>query len=133
MKDFFRIAAPLPLLGLVAEKLFLRRYMLALLRERNDVIKRVAESGEWAGICPHTVRRMRDEGDSRRRIRAGCTVLARHFNAKGDETVVLSRNPDRGGPWRTVPWDGARWVHGGGDRWRRRADQTCRTQRELPL
>lgn len=47
MKDFFRIAAPLPVLGIVAEVLFLRRYMLALLRERNAVIKRVAESSEW--------------------------------------------------------------------------------------
>jgi hypothetical protein len=47
MKDVFSIAAPLPLLGPLAEALFLRRYMLALLRERNAVIKRVAESGEW--------------------------------------------------------------------------------------
>jgi hypothetical protein len=47
MKDVFSIAAPLPLLGPLAETLFLRRYMLALLRERNAVIKRVAESSEW--------------------------------------------------------------------------------------
>ena len=47
MKDVFSIVAPLPLLGPVAEALFLRRYMLALLRERNTVIKRVAESSEW--------------------------------------------------------------------------------------
>ena len=47
MKDVFRIAAPLPFLGPLAEKIFLRRYMLALLRERNAVIKRVAESSEW--------------------------------------------------------------------------------------
>jgi hypothetical protein len=47
MKDIFAIAAPLPLLGTLAEVLFLRRYMLALLRERNAVIKRVAESDEW--------------------------------------------------------------------------------------
>ena len=47
MRDLFRIAAPLPVLGTVAEILFLRRYMLALLRERNAVIKRVAESSEW--------------------------------------------------------------------------------------
>jgi hypothetical protein len=39
MKDIFLIAAPLPLLGPLAEALFLRRYMLALLRERNAVIK----------------------------------------------------------------------------------------------
>jgi len=47
MKDIFRVAAPLPILGPLAEVLFLRRYMLALLRERNVVIKRVAESEEW--------------------------------------------------------------------------------------
>ena len=47
MKDVFRIAAPLPVLGILAEVLFLRRYMLALLREREAVIKRVAESSEW--------------------------------------------------------------------------------------
>ena len=47
MRDLFRIAAPLPVLGAIAELLFLRRYMLALLRERNAVIQRVAESSEW--------------------------------------------------------------------------------------
>ena len=52
MKDVFSIAAPLPLLGPLAEALFLRRYMLALLRERNAVIKRVAESCEWEKYLP---------------------------------------------------------------------------------
>ena len=48
MKDIFRVAAPLPLLGRLAETLFLRRYMLVLLRERNAVIKRIAESpSDW--------------------------------------------------------------------------------------
>jgi hypothetical protein len=47
MKDLFVIAAPLPLLGPLAETLFLRRYMQALLRERNAVIKRIAESSDW--------------------------------------------------------------------------------------
>jgi hypothetical protein len=41
------VAAPLPVLGPLAEALFLRSYMQALLRERNAVIKRVAESSEW--------------------------------------------------------------------------------------
>ena len=49
MRDDFRVAAPLPLLGPL-EVLFLRRYMLALLRERNAVIKQVAESDESARI-----------------------------------------------------------------------------------
>ena len=54
MKDLFSIAAPLPVLGPLAEVLFLRRYMLALLRERNAVIKRVAESGEWQNYLPNS-------------------------------------------------------------------------------
>jgi hypothetical protein len=57
MKDVFSIAAPLPLLGPIAEALFLRRYMLALLRERNTVIKRVAESSEWERYLPGTSQR----------------------------------------------------------------------------
>jgi hypothetical protein len=52
MKDVFSIAAPLPLLGPLAETLFLRRYMLALLRERNAVIKHVAESSDWEQYLP---------------------------------------------------------------------------------
>jgi len=52
MKDLFLVAAPLRLLGLLAEALFLRRYMLALLRERNAVIKRIAESSEWQRYLP---------------------------------------------------------------------------------
>jgi ligand-binding SRPBCC domain-containing protein len=47
MKDVFRFAAPLPVLGRVAELLFLRRYMKALLHERNVVIRQIAESEEW--------------------------------------------------------------------------------------
>ena len=52
MRDVFRIAAPLPLLGSLAEALFLRRYMLALLRERNRVIKHVAETDLWKDYLP---------------------------------------------------------------------------------
>ena len=33
-------------------------------------------------------------------------ILARHFHAKGDETVVLSRSRRTGFPWRVVQWDG---------------------------
>jgi hypothetical protein len=47
MRDDFRVAASIPLLGPLAETLFLRRYMLALLRERNAVIKQLAESNDW--------------------------------------------------------------------------------------
>jgi hypothetical protein len=52
MRDIFRVAAPLPILGPLAEVLFLRRYMLALLRERNTIIQRVAETSEWQCYLP---------------------------------------------------------------------------------
>lgn len=47
MKDVFRFAAPLPILGRIAEILCLQRYMQALLQERNAVLKQIAESGDW--------------------------------------------------------------------------------------
>jgi ligand-binding SRPBCC domain-containing protein len=47
MKDAFRFAAPLPILGRVAEAAVLSEYMQRLLRERNQAIKQIAESGEW--------------------------------------------------------------------------------------
>ncbi len=54
LRDIFAISAPFPILGLIAEWLFLRRYMVALNRERNAVIKRVAESDEWQRYLPPT-------------------------------------------------------------------------------
>ncbi len=47
MGDVFRYAAPIPVLGVLAERLVLDRYMRDLLRERNRIVKRVAESEEW--------------------------------------------------------------------------------------
>jgi ligand-binding SRPBCC domain-containing protein len=47
MRDVFRFAAPLPVLGRLAEAAVLRRYMRALLRERNAVVKEIAESTLW--------------------------------------------------------------------------------------
>jgi len=47
MKDVFYFAAPLPLLGRLAEMVFLSRYMRTLLDERNVVLKRIAESADW--------------------------------------------------------------------------------------
>ena len=52
MKDVFCFAAPLPVLGRLAEIAFLGRYMQALLRERNAVIKEIAESAEWKRYLP---------------------------------------------------------------------------------
>lgn len=47
LRDDFRFAAPLGILGRVMEVLVLRRYMTRFLERRNAVIKRVAESEEW--------------------------------------------------------------------------------------
>jgi ligand-binding SRPBCC domain-containing protein len=47
MRDLFSFEAPLGLLGRLAERLFLERYLRRLLKERALVIKRVAESEEW--------------------------------------------------------------------------------------
>ena len=47
MTDVFRFAAPLSILGKIAEVIVLRRYMTNLLCERNTVIKEIAESEEW--------------------------------------------------------------------------------------
>lgn len=47
MNDVFCLAAPFGILGRIAEITVLRSYMQALLRERNAVIKRIAESSEW--------------------------------------------------------------------------------------
>ena len=45
-------AAPLPVLGRLAEVAVLRRYMRALLRERNRAIKAIAESADWRRYLP---------------------------------------------------------------------------------
>lgn len=47
MRDVFRFRAPLPILGRMAEVLFLGRYMTNLLHERNSVLKQIAESNSW--------------------------------------------------------------------------------------
>jgi ligand-binding SRPBCC domain-containing protein len=52
MKDVFCFAAPLPVLGPLAEAAFLRAYMQGLLRERNAVLKQIAESTEWRKYLP---------------------------------------------------------------------------------
>jgi len=44
MKDIFVYTAPLGLLGVFADVLFLKRYMARLLVERNATLKRFAEA-----------------------------------------------------------------------------------------
>jgi ligand-binding SRPBCC domain-containing protein len=52
LRDEFRFAAPLGVLGRIAEALVLRRYLTRFLERRNAVIKRVAESEEWREFVP---------------------------------------------------------------------------------
>lgn len=47
MRDVFCFAAPLGMLGRLAEVAVLRRYMQMLLRERNSVLREIAESETW--------------------------------------------------------------------------------------
>ena len=46
MRDEIRFAAPCGLLGKMTEKL-VRRHLIAMLKQRNAIIRRVAESEEW--------------------------------------------------------------------------------------
>jgi len=48
LRNVYCFTAPLAALGRLAEILFLRRYMMGLLRERNEVVRDIAESAEWA-------------------------------------------------------------------------------------
>jgi ligand-binding SRPBCC domain-containing protein len=47
MRDRMEFEAPVWGVGLVLERALLRRHMLKLLLQRNDCIKRAAESDEW--------------------------------------------------------------------------------------
>jgi hypothetical protein len=109
MKDIFSIAAPLPLLGPLAETLFLRRYMLAPVRERNAVIKQVAESSRVAARPAFPCSIARGRAAMKIVIPGGTGqvghILARHFHQKGHAVTVLSRSP-HAAPWRVIPWDG---------------------------
>ena len=47
MTDRFEFSAPLGVLGVIAERLFLTRYMRGFIVRRNAILKRTAESEEW--------------------------------------------------------------------------------------
>jgi ligand-binding SRPBCC domain-containing protein len=47
MKDVFDYRSPWGFIGGLADAIFLKRYMKKILRERNELIKKVAESGDW--------------------------------------------------------------------------------------
>jgi hypothetical protein len=52
MRDRFTFAAPFPVLGQLAERLFLKGYMERFLRHRNQILKQVAESERWPDFLP---------------------------------------------------------------------------------
>ncbi|AOS46155.1 hypothetical protein Verru16b_03252 [Lacunisphaera limnophila] len=52
MSDVFDYTAPLGRLGRLADRLFLQRYMTRLLAARNQTLKQLAESGDFARYLP---------------------------------------------------------------------------------
>lgn len=50
MKDIFMFESPMGILGRIANKLLLKDYLKGFLRERNQCIKEMAESGRWKEI-----------------------------------------------------------------------------------
>lgn len=50
MVDIFNYESPLGILGRIADKLFLERYMKRLLEKRNETIKEFAESEKWRAV-----------------------------------------------------------------------------------
>jgi len=52
MTDVLRFAAPVAVLGRLAEVAVLRRYMRNLLRERTVVLRQIAQSDEWRRYLP---------------------------------------------------------------------------------
>jgi ligand-binding SRPBCC domain-containing protein len=52
MRDRFDYESPLGPLGLVADRLFLERYLRRRLLRRNDFLKETAETEEWRRFLP---------------------------------------------------------------------------------
>lgn len=52
MVDHFYFESPLGILGELADFVFLKRYLTRLLVQRNEVIKKYAESDEWMQFIP---------------------------------------------------------------------------------
>ena len=50
MTDFFDYKSPFGILGKLADKIYLKRYMTELLIERNRIVKQFAESDKWKEI-----------------------------------------------------------------------------------
>ena len=52
MSDEFSFSAPLGIMGRIAERIFLTGYMRRFLAERNQVLKKMAESDVWRAYLP---------------------------------------------------------------------------------
>ena len=50
MTDFFDYKSPFGILGKLANKLFLKKYMTELLTKRNRIVKEFAESDKWKEV-----------------------------------------------------------------------------------
>ncbi|WP_179320277.1 SRPBCC family protein [Winogradskyella helgolandensis] len=50
MTDFFDYQSPFGIVGKIADKLFLKKYMTELLTERNRIVKQFAESERWKEV-----------------------------------------------------------------------------------
>jgi len=59
MHDEFHFTAPLGILGRIAERAFLTRYMRRFLEQRALALKTLAESGEWQRFLPAGVPSLR--------------------------------------------------------------------------
>jgi ligand-binding SRPBCC domain-containing protein len=55
MKDEFRYEVPLAILGKWFDQLILKNYMTNVLKERNEMIKRAAETEDWKTILSQVV------------------------------------------------------------------------------
>jgi ligand-binding SRPBCC domain-containing protein len=53
MRDVFDYDSPLGILGNIADKLFLAKYMKKILKDRNKLIKEIAESDNWRKFLSH--------------------------------------------------------------------------------
>lgn len=53
MTDIFDYKSPLGVLGVIADRIILERYMKKLLEKRNDTIREFAESDRWKEILPN--------------------------------------------------------------------------------
>lgn len=52
MRDMLKFEAPVPVLGKLAEILFLTSYLKGFLAGRNSMVKHIAESDEWKDYLP---------------------------------------------------------------------------------